>query len=485
MSQSNRMRLRQQGNVIVIVVLMVGLLVLAVSVAAPLFLRQQNQRNEIETRRRLETAFKALFMENQSRLNAKQNMWSDFGYNPTSPGLPPSSWDLKCLVQRSSVGDSDASHASVLQFAGVLPAWNGPYWQGPVDAQKRPIDAWGRHIQLRYITGSTPKGWQVFSPGANGLVETGNQASPPAGSDDLVYPLVPFEPGLNIAPLAIGNGWQMNGEATWKTSSASHNSYGISWTTLVFTFFTRDTFVGTTIPGTGVILNTAAGNNENNYDGTYGNTANSAGSVFWPVVVDANNLTISFQCAAFGGCGGNGMALAIADADQGMTPSFCSASNTTGYFSWGGTQGMKGVAVILDNCYMNNSYYDYPGAFNGKELLLGLSTGIVNTSKNNTAKWSVMPNYISTYDYKGQYFWNRLLTCTVTTGNGTLQATVADAYGRSLSIPLTAVSLPSRAYIGFTGASMPFYSGSSFLLGSGKVYAGDSHWVGNVSIKKN
>ena len=66
--------------------------------------------------------------------------------------------------------------------------WNGPYWNGSVDGSNRPLDGWGRPLQLRWVS----SGWQVVSYGANGNYDSSGFTSPQG--DDLAYPVVPATP---------------------------------------------------------------------------------------------------------------------------------------------------------------------------------------------------------------------------------------------------------------------------------------------------
>lgn len=207
---------RQRGGVLLVMVVLLAGVLLAAVVVGVLFARQLNQQRALETQRRLETAFRGLFPFQQRVGMAKANMWSDFGYRPTSPGAPPANaYDLRGMTSMSAVRLSDAANDSTLptptltQFTGTvvashlgnIGAWNGPYWQGPVDSQGRPLDAWGRPIQLRWISTSTPAGWQVFSPGANGVSETGNAATP--SGDDQVHPRLPYVPPTITPPSPV------------------------------------------------------------------------------------------------------------------------------------------------------------------------------------------------------------------------------------------------------------------------------------------
>lgn len=181
-------RARESGfGILGLVILIAAVLVAAMGIGA-LYVRDLDQQRALQTRRQLEAAFGSLF---GGPTFSGANLWRDFGYSPTVPAPPPGNYSLTLLVRREAIGESDPAHASVVQFDGSnLPAWNGPYYQGSTDPLGRPTDGWGRPLQLRYISTTTPPGWQVFSLGANGADDTGN-LSPPRG-DDLVFPVPPY-----------------------------------------------------------------------------------------------------------------------------------------------------------------------------------------------------------------------------------------------------------------------------------------------------
>lgn len=178
-----------------LVAIAVAVLLIASVALGVVYGRNLNQQREVETRAKLAKAFQALFPGNE---NQRGNLNSDFGYNPTSPGAPPTSYyTLAGLVDRTAITTAGMGYATPSAFTGSFSlgaaspgGWNGPYWTDPVDASNRPLDGWGRPLQLRYISTSAPPGWQVFSLGANGRSDTGDQAS--AQGDDLVYPNPPY-----------------------------------------------------------------------------------------------------------------------------------------------------------------------------------------------------------------------------------------------------------------------------------------------------
>lgn len=183
--------LRQRGSVLLGVIILAALVLIGAATIGVIYVRQLNQQRQVQTQALVQTAFLGLFPGN---LGKQANLFNDFGYRPVTTGAP---YDLKLLVDFNALSDSYPAPA-VAKFSGTLSqttfnAWNGPYWSGPVDDQNRPVDAWGKPLQLRYITTTTPPGWQVFSFGQNGVSETGDVGVPPAGSDDLVYPNPPYQ----------------------------------------------------------------------------------------------------------------------------------------------------------------------------------------------------------------------------------------------------------------------------------------------------
>jgi hypothetical protein len=116
-----------------------------------------------------------------------------------------------------------------------------------VDSANRPVDAWGRPLQLRYISTSTPPGWQVFSLGANGASQTGDTQIP--GGDDLVYPVPPYVLPTSAAVCATPTvNWNRNGLFPPAAETVTIN---LSWpggTQAVTTSFTNGKPGGNPVP---------------------------------------------------------------------------------------------------------------------------------------------------------------------------------------------------------------------------------------------
>lgn len=207
-------RTREGGGMLVAMAMMVAVALIFSVALGVVAARELNRQREVESRSRLEAAFRGTFPfpsppSTHWPRNERANLWRDITYQPVPPTTKliasdlTNSWDLRALVNASAVGVSDPTHATwtvnpiifgvnaVLQPGSRdLGAWNGPYWNRSLDASGRPADAWGRPLRLRYISTGANPGWQVFSVGANGADNTGN-ASPPLG-DDLAFPIPPY-----------------------------------------------------------------------------------------------------------------------------------------------------------------------------------------------------------------------------------------------------------------------------------------------------
>lgn len=190
-----------RGVSLLALVALVALVLIGVGVAVPLAHRHQDAERRAQTRVALEKAFRGLFPHPPGTPGA--DLHRDFGFRPQTPtvlqrpGDATPSWTLACLMTPAAVGALDPARNPPPAFAGVpgTPAWNGPYWQGSVDGDGRPVDAWGRFLQLRRVT-SPSTGWILHSPGSNGLDDTAADSGTPGG-DDLVYPQPPY-----VVPLA-------------------------------------------------------------------------------------------------------------------------------------------------------------------------------------------------------------------------------------------------------------------------------------------
>lgn len=194
-------RRRERGFALIVAILLAAILLIGVLGALHLGARRLDAQRTEATRRMLPEAFRAVFPYGVGQPGGATapSLYSDFGYRPDPPtaflrgGDLTRAWDLKALVDRSSVGASDGTFAvppSVFDGTNGGGSWNGPYWRGVVDGNNRPVDAWGRYLELRYVTAPT-SGWIVHSAGANGKDDT-TADSGEAGGDDLVFPAPPY-----------------------------------------------------------------------------------------------------------------------------------------------------------------------------------------------------------------------------------------------------------------------------------------------------
>ncbi len=189
-------RARSGGFALVVVIILAAVVLVGTLGALHLGARRLDAERTERTRAQLPEAFRGLFPHTvgQPAGAGAPNLHADFGYRPDTPtalqragDLTPS-WDLRMLVDRTQVGISDATFLSPppafngTQAPGT--AWNGPYWRGAVDGSQRPLDAWGRFLELRYVTAPSA-GWILHSPGANGVDNTPANSGIPGG-DDLV-----------------------------------------------------------------------------------------------------------------------------------------------------------------------------------------------------------------------------------------------------------------------------------------------------------
>lgn len=408
-----------RGNVLLGLVVAISAIVVASTVMGAVFLQQLNRQRTVETEKRLQTAFQAMFPYPNNRTG---NMWWDFGYFPdatktlTLAGYATKGWFLDGLMNRLRVGQSDPWHNPPQAFLTFQGGWNGPYWQGSLDTvNNRPLDAWGRPIQLRYVTSPTV-GFQVYSLGANGIDNT-TANSGAAGGDDLVYPRQPYAVPI-IPPY-----WQKNGT----TQGDQANGY---------------------------LLTTIAGNQK--------------GAVFWSVAVNPWGRQYDFDIRMGGGSGADGMAIVFADTrNPGVTPGFVDKGYGGNFYGgWNGTNGLAedgsgGIspysgAYIAFDTYKNNA--DLSANF------VGLSKG--GWRDGDPTGWvatqigaSFVPNLRTRPS---------LLHVTVTISADGKSATIKVGTGNVFTLAFTGSdTFPSSSYLGFTGST------------GGK---NDEHYITNLTV---
>ncbi len=185
-------------------------------------------------------------------------------------------------------------------------------------------------------------------------------------------------PVSSLIPDPSEGGWQLNGSAT--------------------------------LEGTSLVLTTAA--------------LNEAGSAFWPHAMNPANLSIEYESSIGGGTGADGLALVIADAGKGATPT--SLGQKGGGLGFGG---IPGLAVALDT---------FKNAANPSSNFIGVSNGV--GSGEGLLHWlgtaNVSASLRATHKVR------------ITTSGGAFTAYIDGTKIGSLS-----VTLPASAYIGFSGGT--------------------------------
>jgi len=154
-------------------------------------------------------------------------------------------------------------------------------------------------------------------------------------------------------------------------------------------------------------------------------TANQAGTAFWPTAVDPRNLNYEFTISIGGGTGADGLAFVIADASKGATPTSLGES--------GGGLGfatIPGYAVAFDT---------FKGSANPSANFAGISNGAGSSA--GTLHWlgTVSPS-------------QSLRTGTHSVKVSTDGAAIA-VWLDGTKLGSLAVTLPSSAYIGFSGGT--------------------------------
>ncbi len=165
------------------------------------------------------------------------------------------------------------------------------------------------------------------------------------------------------------------------------------------------------LEGTSLVLTKASGN--------------QAGSAFWPTAVNPLNLSIEFTISIGGGSGADGLALVFADPGKGAKPT------SLGEHGGGlGFAGIPGIAVAFDT---------FKNSVNPSNNFVGISDG--------RGSGAGLLHWLGTY------------TPTSSLRSGTHRVKVSTA-GGAIAIYLDgtklgslAVTLPSSAYIGFSGGT--------------------------------
>jgi iron transport multicopper oxidase len=168
-------------------------------------------------------------------------------------------------------------------------------------------------------------------------------------------------------------------------------------------------------------------------------TSLEAGSAFWPHTIDPRNLTYEFEMSIGGGTGADGLTLVFADPSKGATPT--SLGEDGGGLGFGG---IPGIAQAFDTFKNSaNPSSNFVGVSSGKGSTAGtlhwIGTATISTPLRNT------PHRIK-----------------LSTASGAFALWIDGSKVGSL-----AVTLPSSAYIGFSG-------------GTGSV--NDAHSISHLSV---
>ena len=169
-----------------------------------------------------------------------------------------------------------------------------------------------------------------------------------------------------------------------------------------------------------------------------------AGSAFWPVAVNARNLTVEYDATIGPGTGADGLALVLADASRGATPT------SVGFEGGGlGFSGIPGVAVALDT---------FQNEVNPSNNFAGVTDGPTSTAPN-LLHWLATANLSSPLENATNHI------KVVTT------ATTITVFVNGTQVLSTNVTLPTNAYLGFsggTGGSADRHAISHLVVSSGE-----------------
>jgi hypothetical protein len=157
-------------------------------------------------------------------------------------------------------------------------------------------------------------------------------------------------------------------------------------------------------------------------------TSHQAGSAFWPQAIDPRNMTVEYEATIGGGSGADGLAFVLGDATRGALPT------SLGIEGGGlGFSGIPGIAVALD---------EYKGTGAPSNNFAGITDGPTSTSVPDVLHWLSTANLALPLQ-------NATNKIKITTTNGT---TLTVSYNGT-QVLSQAVSLPSSAYLGFSGGT--------------------------------
>jgi hypothetical protein len=281
----------------------------------------------------------------------------------------------------------------------------------------------GEHVDFGEVpVGSSPlRSFTVHNAG--GVAVTIAKSKPPGGGafsassslpeGTVIQPSDTVTETVRFAPTALGSAsdaWEINGDDSSGLHTVSFTGAGIAG-------------VGDPADG-GWQLNGSASLSGPDLQLTPASTS-EVGTAFWPTTVDARQLTVDFDAAIGGGTGADGMALVIADAAAGATPTARGGGGSRLGFG-----GIPGYAVGLD---------EYPDPEDPAQNYVGISDGLDAAS--GTLNWLAAAS-VPTSLRSGSHHVH------VVSAGGRVTVTVdrQELLSRVLS-------LPAEAMIGFSGAT--------------------------------
>ncbi len=161
------------GFTLIEAVIVIAIMAILASAAAPMLIRALSQQREAQTRGLVKTAYEALV---GARDRGVPNLATDVGFVP-----PATLADLRFLTTinpAAAYRNGAIPQPYPTAAAGFTWGWNGPYWGTPLQSQAGtnglPADGWGNPLRWQAN--------QVQSAGADGVFGT---------TDDVVYPPAP------------------------------------------------------------------------------------------------------------------------------------------------------------------------------------------------------------------------------------------------------------------------------------------------------
>jgi hypothetical protein len=327
-----------------------------------------------------------------------------------------------------SGGLTDNHQVSNLKIEGDAPPSQTPATLKITNAVSAPTGAPQLSAQMTF-TGSCPSSFTTVGIGNGGSV-TPTLTNAVAGSPCTVSETAPAPAGGTWTTTASVNGGPevtltaSNGQLTVPSfalaGGANTIAFKNSWSGPSSTSAVPDPTAGgwqlngsSTIAGSELVLTPA--------------TNNQAGSAFWPQQIDPRNATIEYDASITAGTGADGLALVIADASRGATPTALGVGGGGLGFS-----GIPGLAVALD---------EYKNAVNPSNNFTGVSDGPIATASNEL-HWLGTANLASALQGATHHV-------KVVTSNGTTLTVSIDG----TQVLTQAVTLPTSAYLGFSAGT--------------------------------